>query len=163
MAQKRKTNPNKIPKSQADVDKAFDLGLETGMQMLLDVMVYTLGCDMDCEDEWLEHFHDEHGVPCPRRTDAAGYAEHGTRRKRMGDKPLMIFPNRSYAELLSSLDLSINACIREAERLLRETQSVTCFSCGRPLEIQIQGRRKYCAVCGCYLPGIIYDLQGERI
>ena len=66
------------------------------------------------------------------------------------------FPNRSYTELISSMDLNINACIREAERLLWETQSVTCFSCKRPLEIETRGKRKYCAACGCYLPEIIY-------
>ena len=57
-SQKSKTNTNKIPKTQKDVDRAYDLGVDAGAKMLLDVMVYTLGCDMDCSDEWLDHFHE---------------------------------------------------------------------------------------------------------
>ena len=33
----------------------------------------------------------------------------------------------------------------------------TCFSCGSPLRVSTRGRRKYCSVCGCYLPEIIYN------
>ena len=58
MPQKSKTNPRKIPKSAADVVKAFDNGVETGAKMMLDVMVYTIGCDMDMSDEWLDRFHE---------------------------------------------------------------------------------------------------------
>lgn len=32
-----------------------------------------------------------------------------------------------------------------------------CFSCGSPIRISTRGRRKYCAVCGCYLPEILYN------
>jgi len=54
----KKTNPNKIPRTAADVLKAYDNGVETGAKMMLDVMVYTLGCDMDMSDEWLDKFHE---------------------------------------------------------------------------------------------------------
>ena len=53
----KKTNPRKIPRTQADVDKAFDMGFECGARDLLDVMVYTLGSDMEMSDEWLEFYH----------------------------------------------------------------------------------------------------------
>lgn len=58
MSKKPKVNPRNIPKSAADVVKAFDNGVETGAKMMLDVMVYTLGCDMDMSDEWLDRFHE---------------------------------------------------------------------------------------------------------
>ncbi len=58
MAQKRQTNPSKIPKSQADVDRAYDLGVEAGGKMVLDLLVYTIGCDMDMPDDWLDRFHE---------------------------------------------------------------------------------------------------------
>ena len=54
MAQKRKTNPNKIPCSKADVDKAF----RDGAAMTMEVMIFTLGTDMDMTEEWLDKFHD---------------------------------------------------------------------------------------------------------
>lgn len=54
MAQKRKTNPNKIPCSKADVDKAF----RAGAAMTMKVMVFTLGTDMDVSDEWLDKYHE---------------------------------------------------------------------------------------------------------
>lgn len=52
-----KTNPKRIPRSQADVEKAYDQGFEDGMRDLMDVMVYTLGTDMEESDEWLDFFH----------------------------------------------------------------------------------------------------------
>lgn len=86
MAQKHKTNPNKIPRSQADVLKAYDQGVDAGAKMLLDVMVYTLGCDMDCSDEWLDHFHERfmknmdchiNGELSSRDMQSTAYAEKG--------------------------------------------------------------------------------------
>lgn len=58
MGQKRTINPKRIPRTQSDVDRAYDLGVEAGGKMVLDLMVYTLGCDMDCSDEWLDRFHE---------------------------------------------------------------------------------------------------------
>jgi len=58
MAQKVKVNPNKIPKTAADVLRAYDNGVEAGAKMMLDLMVYTIGCDMEMPDEWLDKFHE---------------------------------------------------------------------------------------------------------
>lgn len=58
MAQKPKVNPHKIPKTQADVDKAYDLGVEAGGKMVLDLFVYTIGADMGMPDDWLDRFHE---------------------------------------------------------------------------------------------------------
>ena len=86
MAQKNKINPQRIPKTQADVNKAYDLGVDAGMRLLMDVMVYTLGCDMDCDDEWLSFFHDRfmanvdshlHGELTQRDMRSTAYAEKG--------------------------------------------------------------------------------------
>lgn len=54
----QKTNPKKIPKSQADVDKAYGEGFYNGLRDALDIMVYTLGCDCEMSDDWLDFFHE---------------------------------------------------------------------------------------------------------
>lgn len=51
-----KVNPRRIPRSQADVDKAF----RDGAAMTLELMVFTLGTDMDMSDEWLDKFHERY-------------------------------------------------------------------------------------------------------
>lgn len=51
-----KINPRRIPRSQADVDKAF----RDGAAMTLEIMVFTLGTDMDMSDEWLDRFHERY-------------------------------------------------------------------------------------------------------
>lgn len=53
-----KTNPKRIPRSQADVDKAYDEGFYDGLRDALDIMVYTLGCDCEMSDDWLDFFHE---------------------------------------------------------------------------------------------------------
>lgn len=58
MAPKSKINPRKIPRSQADVERAFNEGFIDGAKDFLDVMVFTLGCDCDMSDEWLDFFHE---------------------------------------------------------------------------------------------------------
>lgn len=65
MAQKNKTNPRKIPRSQADVDKAF----ENGASLMLDLIVFTLGTDMEMPDEWLEQFHERYMAHLKALTD----------------------------------------------------------------------------------------------
>lgn len=50
----KKTNPNRIPRSQADVEKAF----RDGAAMTMEVMIFTLGTDMDMPDEWLDKYHE---------------------------------------------------------------------------------------------------------
>lgn len=54
----KKTNPKKMPKTQADVERAYEKGLHDGRMDLLDVVIYTIGCDCDETDEWLDFFHD---------------------------------------------------------------------------------------------------------
>lgn len=51
-----KVNPRRIPRSQADVDKAF----RDGATMTMELMIFTLGTDMDMPDEWLDQFHDRY-------------------------------------------------------------------------------------------------------
>lgn len=53
-----KTNPKRIPRSQADVDKAYGDGFYNGLRDALDIMVYTLGCDCEMSDDWLDFFHE---------------------------------------------------------------------------------------------------------
>lgn len=55
--QKHKTNPLKIPKTQADVDRAYEKGREDAIKILLNICVYTLGSDMGMSDEDLEIFN----------------------------------------------------------------------------------------------------------
>ena len=71
---------------------------------------------------------------------------------------MSFYPHPTYTDLVNSLDKIIKAEISEAERLLQERQSATCFSCGSALEMTTRGRSRYCARCGCYLPSIIYDI-----
>lgn len=55
--QKHKTNPNKIPKTQADVDRAYEEGRLEAMTAFLNVCIFTLGSDMGMSDEDLETFN----------------------------------------------------------------------------------------------------------
>ena len=50
------TNPRRIPKTQADVDRAFDDGMMHGMRLFLDVAILALA-DMGMNDEGLELFN----------------------------------------------------------------------------------------------------------
>ena len=52
----KRINPRRIPRSQADVDKAF----RDGAAMTMEVMIFTLGTDMDMSDEWLDRFHNRY-------------------------------------------------------------------------------------------------------
>jgi hypothetical protein len=56
----RKTscNPRKIPRTQADVDKAYDKGLMDGTVCGLTVMLYVLKDKFEAEDEQLQEFSD---------------------------------------------------------------------------------------------------------
>lgn len=55
--QKSKTNPKKIPKSQVDVDRAYEKGKTDAMTIFLNICVFTLGSDMGMSDEDLELFN----------------------------------------------------------------------------------------------------------
>ena len=55
---RKKTNPRKIPRTEADVERAIQFGCDTGARLILDTMVYTLATDFKLSDEWLDHFHE---------------------------------------------------------------------------------------------------------
>jgi len=50
--------------------------------------------------------------------------------------------------------ISSTAAVNEKEK---------CLSCGEDLDIRIDGRRKYCSKCGCYLPEITYGQKYENV
>ena len=71
-------------------------------------------------------------------------------------------PNEGLCNVTLGKALGRGVCRNFVPQLHRSKSSdakkaSSCFSCGTPLEIEIHGRRKYCAHCGCYLPEIIYD------
>lgn len=49
-----KTNPRRIPATQADVTKAY----KEGLSHMLELVTFTLGTDMGVSDEWFDRFHD---------------------------------------------------------------------------------------------------------
>lgn len=53
-----KTNPRKRPASVADVNRAKDEGFQMGAELMLDLMIYTLGTDFEMTDEWLDRYHE---------------------------------------------------------------------------------------------------------
>ena len=56
MAQKK--NPNKIPRTEADVRRAYGEGYYDGLHDLMDIMVYTIGSECEMSDDWLDFFHE---------------------------------------------------------------------------------------------------------
>lgn len=58
MPANKKVNPKNIPRTEADVRRAYGQGYEDGMKDLMDVMVYTLGSECEMSDEWLTFYHD---------------------------------------------------------------------------------------------------------
>ena len=69
---------------------------------------------------------------------------------------IKFFPYLSYSDFIMSnlADDTVSILVNETKRECTPEQK--CFSCGASLKIEIRGRRKYCASCGCYLPVIIY-------
>ena len=55
---KVRVNPKRIPRTQADVDKAYDKGLTDGMICGLTVMLYVLHDKFGATDEQLKEFSD---------------------------------------------------------------------------------------------------------
>ena len=53
-----KVNPRRIPRTQQDVDRAFDKGLLAGSVGALTIMLYVLKDKFDAEDEQLKEFSD---------------------------------------------------------------------------------------------------------
>ena len=53
-----KVNPRKIPRPQADVDRAFERGREAGVNGALIIFLYTMMDKFGAGDEELKHFAD---------------------------------------------------------------------------------------------------------
>ena len=53
-----KTNPRRIPRSQADVDRAYELGKEAGTALCLTLVLFTLQDKFGAGDEELTQFHE---------------------------------------------------------------------------------------------------------
>ena len=52
------SNPRRIPRTQADVDKAYKRGMTDGLQGALTIMLYTLKDKMGAGDAELQEFAD---------------------------------------------------------------------------------------------------------
>ena len=52
------SNPRRIPRTQADVDKAYKRGMTDGLQGALTIMLYTLKDKFGTGDEELQQFAD---------------------------------------------------------------------------------------------------------
>lgn len=52
------SNPRRIPRTQADVNKAYKRGMNDGLQGALTIMLYTLKDKMGAEDGELQKFAD---------------------------------------------------------------------------------------------------------
>ena len=59
-----KTNPKRIPRTQADVDKAFMEGLNVGMEISIDIMMTVLLDKHDARQEELDIFSAEINELC---------------------------------------------------------------------------------------------------
>lgn len=46
-----------MPRSQADVDRAWREGAREGIKLGLDITLHALMCDMECSEEFLEAFN----------------------------------------------------------------------------------------------------------
>lgn len=53
-----KTNPRKIPRSEADVKRAYDKGFEDGIKGALSIMLYTLMDKFGVQEDDLKRFSD---------------------------------------------------------------------------------------------------------
>jgi len=59
---KKKTNPRSIPRSQADVDRAFDRGQENGINGAYNIMLYVLKDKLKKTDDEVKEFTREFNV-----------------------------------------------------------------------------------------------------
>ena len=55
----KKPNPRKIPRTQADVDRAFQMGCYTGSETALIILVHTI-CDLGADDDFVEDVWDKY-------------------------------------------------------------------------------------------------------
>lgn len=54
----KKTNPRNIPRSQADVDRAYERGKDEGTALCLTLVLYTLQDKFGADDAMLTEFHE---------------------------------------------------------------------------------------------------------
>lgn len=54
----KKVNPNRIPRTQADVDKAYVRGRDEGTALCLTLVLYTLQDKFGADDSVLTEFHE---------------------------------------------------------------------------------------------------------
>lgn len=54
----KKTNPRKIPRTQADVDRAYERGKEEGSKSAIIIMMYAMKDKFGATDEQLRDFFD---------------------------------------------------------------------------------------------------------
>lgn len=60
----KKTNPKKIPRTQADVDKAYSAGMIFGVEFAINMVLFVLKDKHDAPDEDLKHLKDEFMYAC---------------------------------------------------------------------------------------------------
>ena len=53
---KSRVNPRRVPRSAADMNRAY----RDGCVLTMDIMLFTLTTDMDVTPEWLDTFHDRY-------------------------------------------------------------------------------------------------------
>lgn len=58
-AHKKQTNPNKVPKTQADVDRAYSKGMDFGCEFALNLVLYVLKDKHDAPDDDILQLRDE--------------------------------------------------------------------------------------------------------
>ena len=54
----KKTNPRKIPRTQADVDRAYQLGKDEGAKSSIIIMMYAMKDKLGATDDQLTEFFD---------------------------------------------------------------------------------------------------------
>lgn len=55
---KVRVNPKRIPRTQADVDKAYQRGMDAGTELCLTLVLYTLQDKFGADDQQLAEFSD---------------------------------------------------------------------------------------------------------
>ena len=58
-AKQKKTNPKRVPKTQADVDRAYQQGADFGLEFCLTIVLLTLKDKHDATDEEISRFRRE--------------------------------------------------------------------------------------------------------
>lgn len=59
-----KKNPNRIPRTQADVDRAYSKGADFGMEFCLNIVLYVFKDKHDAPNDDIEKLRDEFMYVC---------------------------------------------------------------------------------------------------